>query len=135
LNIRYFQGSEEHGYKDFSDEVVILDLGDAGKGYFDDLPIRAEDFDAGSGEGLCVLHAANFPADPLSVYRNDFDVVFAVKRLQSRQCLGYFHSSRPPCGSAENRPPASILPFTEREVYRVQPEKIIWRIENSGILA
>jgi hypothetical protein len=40
--------------------------------------------------------------------------------LQSRQRLGYFHSFSPPCGSAENRPPASILPFTEREVHRDQ---------------
>lgn len=100
---------------------MVFDLRDGRKGYLDDLSVCTQDFDAWRRERLGVLHAANRTADPPAVGSNDFHVVFTIKRLQSRQRLGYFHLSH--TSMRLNEPVAkdslNILPFNGGEVYRV----------------
>ena len=72
-------------------QIVILDLGNGRKRYLDDFPTRTLYFYAGRGQGLRRFHALHDTPDPLTIYRDDLDVVFAVKRLQGRQGFSYFH--------------------------------------------
>lgn len=102
---------------------MILDFGDGGKGDLHDLAVGAFDLDAGSGERLGGLHAFHCSAHSPAIDCNNLDVVLAVKRLQRRECLGYFH---------RDFLPASNMPVSGAEVHRtslMQPENIIWRIE------
>ncbi len=75
---------------------MIFDLGDRREGDFHDLAVGGFDLYAGSGERLGGLHASYCSAHSPAVSRNNLDVVFAVKRLQCCECLGYFHRPRPP---------------------------------------
>ena len=101
-------------------EVVIFDLRDGGKRDLDNLPVRDLNLDAGCREGLGCLHALDFPAHAPAIRRDDLHVIFSVKWLQCRKRLGYLHSD------VLQR---VILPVASPEVYRVQPQTGIWRIE------
>ena len=70
---------------------MVLDLGDGGERDFDYLSVSTQHFYARRRERLSVLHTAHRAADALSVGSNDFNIVFTVQRLQSRQRLRYFH--------------------------------------------
>jgi len=70
---------------------MILNLRNCREWYFDYLSIRTLNLYAGSGECLGGFHALNCAAHTPSVDRDDLNVIFAVKWLQSCQCLGYFH--------------------------------------------
>ena len=70
---------------------MIFDLGDGREGDLHDLTIGTFDLYAGSSEGLGSLHASHGSAHSPAVRCNDLDVVLAVKRLQRRECFGYFH--------------------------------------------
>ena len=102
---------------------MIFDLGDRREGDFYDLATGGFHLHAGSGECLGGLHASNRSAHSPAVSCNDLDVVFAVKRLQRCECLGYFHRLRPPWVN---------MPLSGPEVQLtigMQPENRIWRIE------
>ena len=102
---------------------MILDLGDGREGDLHDLATGGFDLHAGSGERLGGIHAFNCAAHSPAIRRNNLDVVFAVKRLQCCECLGYFHRLRPPCVT---------MPLSGLEVHRTyqnEPENMIWRIE------
>jgi hypothetical protein len=75
---------------------MIFDLCNGREGDLYDLAIGGLDLHTGSGESLGGLHAANCPAHSPAVGRYNLDVVLAVKRLQRRECLGYFHRPGPP---------------------------------------
>ena len=55
--------------------VVVNDLYDAGEGDFDNLAVGAFNLDAGLGEGLCGLHAADDAADAVAVFCDNFDII------------------------------------------------------------
>src|ERR1043166_1740139 len=74
-----------------SRQIVIFDLGNGREGDLYDLAIGCLDLHAGSGERLGGLHAANGPPHSSAVDGNYLDVVLTVKRLQRRECFGYFH--------------------------------------------
>ena len=62
--------------------VVIFDLGDVGKGYFNEFAIGALNFYAGSSECLGRFHAPHDTSDTPAVNHDDLDIVFTVERLQ-----------------------------------------------------
>src|SRR2546423_1032002 len=62
--------------------VVVFNLGDSRKGYFDDLAVRAFYFHAWGGECLSGFHAPDNAPHALSVNRHDLDIVFAVQWLK-----------------------------------------------------
>lgn len=102
---------------------MIFDLGDGREGDLHDLTVRTFDLHTGSGKRLGGLHAANGSTHSSAIGCDDLDVVLAVKRLQRRECLGYFHR----CVLRE-----SNMPLSGPEVHRtsgMQPENTIWRIE------
>lgn len=70
---------------------MVFNLGDRGKGYLDDLAVRAFYLHAWGGEGLSGLHAPDNAPHALSVNRHDLDIVFAVQRLKGRKCFCDFH--------------------------------------------
>jgi hypothetical protein len=72
--------------------IVILDLRDRGKRYFNYFTIRAFHLHAGGREGLSGLHAPNNAPDALSINRYNLDIVLAVERLQGSKCFGNFHA-------------------------------------------
>ena len=71
--------------------VVVFNLGDRRKGYFDDLAVRALYLHAGRGECLSGLHAPDNAPHALAVNRDDLDIVFTVQRLKGRKCFCDFH--------------------------------------------
>lgn len=71
--------------------VVVFNLGDRRKGYFDDLAVRALYLHAGRGECLSGLHAPDNAPHALAVNSHDFDIVLAVQRLKGRKCFCDFH--------------------------------------------
>jgi hypothetical protein len=70
---------------------MVFNLGDRRKWNFDYLTIRAFDLYAGSCEGLSGFHAANDAPHSMAVKRYNLNVIFAVQRLQGRECLCDFH--------------------------------------------
>lgn len=70
---------------------MIDDFHDCRKGNFNDLTVGAFDFHAGRRQRLSCLHTADNSPDTRAVTRNDFNIAFAVKRLQRRESFGYFH--------------------------------------------
>src|SRR5687767_4303950 len=71
--------------------IVIDDFDNRRKRDFDDLTVGAFDFHAGRRQRLSCLHTPDDPTDAGTVTGDDFDVAFAVKRLQRREGFGYFH--------------------------------------------
>jgi hypothetical protein len=67
--------------------IVVNDFCDFGEGDFDDFTVGAFHLDAGFGESLRHLHAADDAAHMIAALRDDFDVAFAVKRLE--RCEGF----------------------------------------------
>ena len=57
---------------------MVFDFCDGGKGYFYNFPIRTFHLDAGGGERLRRLHAANDAPNTLAVERYNLNIVFAV---------------------------------------------------------
>ncbi len=74
-----------------ANRVVVFNLGDRRKGYFDDLAVRAFYFHAGGGECLSGLHAPDNAPHALAINRHDLDIVLAVQRLKGRKCFCDFH--------------------------------------------
>ena len=74
-----------------ANRVVVFNLGDRRKGYFDDLAVRALYFHAGRGECLSGLHAPDNASHALAINRHYLDIVLAVKRLKGRKCFCDFH--------------------------------------------
>jgi hypothetical protein len=70
---------------------VVFDLSNGGKRYLNDLTIGAFYLNAWSGERLRGFHAPDNASHSLAVNRNYLNIVFAIQRLQGRQCFGYFH--------------------------------------------
>jgi hypothetical protein len=89
---------------------VIFDLCDRWERDLYYLAIRDLDFYAGRREGLGRLHAPHGATYPPAISRNDLDVIFTVKWLQSRECLGNFHR--------HVLLDISNMPFQKPEVYR-----------------
>jgi len=83
--------------------VMIFDLGDRRKRYFDDLAARTLHLDTRSGQSLCGFHAPNNAANATAVEGNDLNVVFPVKRLECRKCFSDFHSYSRPFGVMASR--------------------------------
>jgi hypothetical protein len=71
---------------------MVFDFSDRGKGYLDDVAIRAFNLHARSRQGLRSFHASHNASDATSVERDNLDVVFAIERLESGESLGDFHS-------------------------------------------
>ena len=72
--------------------VMIFNLGDRRKRYFDDLAARTLHLDTRSGQSLCGFHAPNNAANATAVECDDLNVVFPIKRLECRKCFCDFHS-------------------------------------------
>lgn len=70
---------------------MVLDLGDDGKRYLDDLAAGALDLHTRRCQRLSRLHATHGAAHALAVKGYDLNVIFSVQRLQRRQRFGYFH--------------------------------------------
>lgn len=70
---------------------MVNDLYDVGEGDFDDFAVGALNLDAGLGEGLCGLHAADDAAHAISVFGDDFDIIFIIERPERRESFCYFH--------------------------------------------
>jgi hypothetical protein len=75
--------------------VVVNDLYDFGKGYLDDFAVGAFHLDAGPGESLRHLHAADDAAHAMAVLRDDLDVILPVKRFKGCEGFGDFHCLLP----------------------------------------
>ena len=71
--------------------VVIDDFDDRRERDFNDLPVGAFDLNAGRRQRLSRLHAAHDAAHADAIARHDFNVAFAVKRLQRCQSFRHFH--------------------------------------------
>jgi hypothetical protein len=71
--------------------IVVYDFDDAGEGYFDYLAVGAFHFEAGLGERLRGLHAADYAPHAAAVVCDYLYVVFPVKGLE--RCKGFcnFH--------------------------------------------
>lgn len=63
--------------------IMIFDLGNVGKRYFDEFAIRALYLDAGSGECLGCLHATHDATDTAAINHDNLYIIFAVEWLQS----------------------------------------------------
>ena len=61
--------------------IVILDFGDVREPYLHYLAVGALNFDTRCGEGLSGFHAPDYATYALTVARNDFNIIFPVKRL------------------------------------------------------
>jgi hypothetical protein len=70
---------------------MVYDFDDVGEGYFDDFAVGALHFDAGLGESLRGLHAADYAAHTAAVFGHYLYIVFAVERLQCCQGFCNFH--------------------------------------------
>lgn len=87
---------------------MILDFHDRREGNFHDLAICDLDLYAGSGEGLGGFHAPDNATHAPAVGGDNLHIVLAIKRLESRECLGNFHRFIPPGGRIE---PGSDIAF------------------------
>ena len=72
---------------------MVFDLGDGRERNLHDLPVRDLHLHAGRGEGLSRLHAPHCSSHAPAVRRDDFHVVFAIKRLECCEGFGDFHST------------------------------------------
>lgn len=70
---------------------MVLDLGNSGKRYLNDLAISAFYLDAWGCECLSGFHAPDNAPHALAINSYNLDIVFAVKRLQGRKCFSDFH--------------------------------------------
>lgn len=72
---------------------MVNDFRDRVKRHFDDDAVGALYLNAGLGQSLRRLHTADDTANAVSILRNNFDIVFAVKRLERGKSLRNFHFS------------------------------------------
>jgi len=75
--------------------VVILDFRNGRKRYLNYLARRGQHLHARRRKCLGSFHTADLATHALPVSRYDLHVVFAIKRLQSRQCFGNFQVPTP----------------------------------------
>jgi hypothetical protein len=71
--------------------IVVDDLVNDGEWDFDYLAVGSFHLDGRGGQGLRGLHAADYAAHVFAVKRDDLDIIFAVERLQGRECFCDFH--------------------------------------------
>jgi len=72
---------------------MVDNLDDGRERDFHNLAVRPLDLNAGRGQCLSGLHAADDAAHTITVARHNFDVAFAIERLERRQGPGNFHSA------------------------------------------
>src|SRR5258705_907770 len=73
--------------------IVIFYFRYRGKRYLYQLTVGAFHFHARSSKSLRSFHTPDRPTHSLAVKCNDLHIIFAVKRLESREGFGHFHVS------------------------------------------
>jgi len=71
--------------------IVVSNFPDGRKRDLYDMTIATIDLHTGSRQRLRVFQAADLASETTSIGRDDFNVVLAIKRLQSCQCFCNFH--------------------------------------------
>ena len=95
---------------------MIFNFRDRRERNLHDLAIGDLNLDAGRGEGLGSLHAANCATHAPAVRCDDLYVILAVEWLQSRERLCYFHYLLLPVLYLAFYQPGSLPAFTDATV-------------------